>query len=78
MARLLFVTGTASDVRGGSGTFVGISVLQRAVVARGHTVDLLAPPQDRSLSLAGRLLFNVRARNAVAAKRRSSWRIARL
>lgn len=65
MARLLFVTGTASDVRGGSGTFVGISVLQRAVVARGHTVDLLAPPPGRSLSLPGRLLFNARARNAV-------------
>ena len=65
MARLLFVTGTASDVRGGSGTFVGISVLQRAVVARGHTVDLLAPPPGRSLSLPGRLLFNARAGNAV-------------
>ena len=65
MARLLFVTGTASDVRGGSGTFVGISVLRRAVVARGHTVDLLAAPPGRSLSLPGRLLFNVLARNAV-------------
>jgi glycosyltransferase involved in cell wall biosynthesis len=65
MARLLFVTGTASDVRGGSGTFVGISVLQRAVVALGHTVDLLAPPPGRSLSLPGRLLFNARARDAV-------------
>ena len=65
MARLLFVTGTASDVRGGSGTFVGISVLRRAVIARGHTVDLLAPPPGRSLSLPGRLLFNVLARNAV-------------
>jgi glycosyltransferase involved in cell wall biosynthesis len=64
MARLLFVTGTASDVRGGSGTFVGISVLLRALVALGHTVDLLAPPPGRSLSLAGRLLFNARARNA--------------
>jgi phosphatidylinositol alpha-1,6-mannosyltransferase len=65
MARLLFVTGTASDVRSGSGTFVGISVLQRALVARGHTVDLLAPPPGRSLSLPGRLLFNAGARNAV-------------
>jgi phosphatidylinositol alpha-1,6-mannosyltransferase len=65
MARLLFVTGTASDVRQGSGTFVGISVLLRALVARGHTVDLLAPPPGRSLSLPGRLLFNARARSAV-------------
>jgi glycosyltransferase involved in cell wall biosynthesis len=65
MARLLFVTGTASDVRGGSGTFVGISVLLRALLARGHTVDLLAPPPGRSLSLPGRLLFNVRTWDAV-------------
>jgi hypothetical protein len=74
MARLLFVTGTASDVRGGSGTFVGISVLLRALLARGHTVDLLAPPPGRSLSLAGRLLFNVRTRNAVRGSVRTrSW-----
>lgn len=65
MARLLFVTGTPSDVRGGSGTFVGISVLRRALLARGHAVDLLAPPAGRSPSLAGRLLFNLRARDAV-------------
>jgi glycosyltransferase involved in cell wall biosynthesis len=65
MACLLFVTGTASDVRGGSGTFVGISVLLRALVARGHAVDLVAPPPGRTLSLPGRLLFNARARNAV-------------
>ncbi len=67
MARLLFVTGTAPDVRGGSGTFVGISVLRRALLARGHDVDLLAPAPGRPLSLAGRLLFNLRAREAVRA-----------
>jgi Glycosyltransferase len=65
MARLLFVTGTPPDVRGGSGTFVGISVLRRALLAGGHDVDLLAPAPGRSLTLAGRLLFNLRARNAV-------------
>jgi phosphatidylinositol alpha-1,6-mannosyltransferase len=64
MARLLFVTGTAPDVRGGSGTFVGISVLHRALVLRGHDVGLLAPAPGRTLSLPGRLLFNIRARAA--------------
>src|ERR1700693_3300987 len=65
MARLLFVTGTPPDVRGGSGTFVGISVLRRALAVQGHDVDLLAPAPGRPLSLAGRLLFNLRARAAV-------------
>jgi len=64
MARLLFVTGTSPDVRGGSGTFVGISVLRRALVLLGHDVDLLAPAPGRELSLPGRLLFNLRAREA--------------
>src|ERR1700693_5274554 len=65
MARLLFVTGTPPDVRGGSGTFVGISVLRRALAVQGHDVDLLARAPGRPLSLAGRLLFNLRARAAV-------------
>lgn len=69
MARLLFVTGTPSDVQGGSGTFVGISVLRRALLERGHTVYLLAPPPGRWLSLPGRLLFNLRARGQLAALR---------
>jgi glycosyltransferase involved in cell wall biosynthesis len=64
VARLLFVTGTPADVRGGSGTFVGISVLRRALQALGHEVDLLAPEPGASPSLAARLLFNLRARRA--------------
>jgi glycosyltransferase involved in cell wall biosynthesis len=64
VARLLFVTGTSPDVRGGSGTYVGISVLRKAVEACGHTVDLLAPTALGPLSLARRLLFNLSARNA--------------
>ena len=64
VARLLFVTGTPADVRGGSGTFVGISVLRRAVEALGHEVELLAPEHGRGRSLPGRLLFNLRARKA--------------
>jgi phosphatidyl-myo-inositol dimannoside synthase len=64
VARLLFVTGTPADVRGGSGTFVGISVLRRALEARGQQVELLAPEPGRGASLAGRLVFNLRARGA--------------
>jgi len=62
VARLLFVTGTPADVSGGSGTFVGISVLRRALEARGHEVAFLAPAPGRGASLAGRLLFNLLAR----------------
>ena len=61
VAHLLFVTGTPADVEGGSGTFVGISVLRRALEAGGHTVDLLAPSPGRAISLARRLLFNLAA-----------------
>ncbi len=64
VARLLFVTGTPADVRGGSGTFVGISVLRRALESRGHEVKLLAPLPGRSVSATRRLLFNLGARNA--------------
>jgi glycosyltransferase involved in cell wall biosynthesis len=64
VARLLFVTGTPADVRGGSGTFVGISVLRRALQGLGHEVGLLAPEPGGSPSLAARLLFNLRARRA--------------
>jgi phosphatidyl-myo-inositol dimannoside synthase len=63
VARLLFVTGTPADVRSGSGTFVGISVLKAALEAAGHEVDLLAPPAGRPTpSPAGRLLFNLAIR----------------
>ncbi|MFN2633513.1 MAG: glycosyltransferase family 4 protein, partial [Thermoanaerobaculia bacterium] len=63
MARLLFVTGTSPDVRRGSGTFVGISVLAEALRQAGHTVTTLAPEaRGGPISLAQRLAFNVRAR----------------
>ncbi len=65
MARLLFLTGTPADVRGGSGTFVGISVLRKALQDLGHDVDLLAPPPgDGSGSLPERLMFDWRAASA--------------
>ena len=65
MARLLFVTGTSPNVRSGSGTFVGISVLCEALRAVGHTVELLAPREGSGpVPLSSRLLFNLRAQNA--------------
>src|SRR5262249_21868748 len=69
VARLLFVTGTPADVQGGSGTFVGISVLRRALEALGHEVELLAPEPGRGASMPGRLLFNLRARSAAREQR---------
>ncbi|MEO8430968.1 MAG: glycosyltransferase family 4 protein [Acidobacteriota bacterium] len=62
MARLLFLTGTPADVEGGSGTFVGISVLRRALQDLGHDVALLAPtPRAGHVSLPERLVFDWRA-----------------
>jgi glycosyltransferase involved in cell wall biosynthesis len=63
--RFLFITGTAVDVREGSGTYVGISVMREALRALGHRVEMLSPAPHRGpVSLAQRLLFNVRARSA--------------
>ena len=61
MSRLLFVTGTPADVRTGSGTFVGISVLREALIAAGHEVERIAPAAG-GWSLLSRLALNVRAR----------------
>jgi len=66
--RLLFVTGTPATVRGGSGTFVGITVLRRALEEAGHRVDLVAP-SHRSTATIARLLFNVGARGAARGRR---------
>jgi phosphatidyl-myo-inositol dimannoside synthase len=68
MPRLLFVTGTPADVRGGSGTYVGISVLKEAIEARGHSVDLLAPARS-FVSLARRLAFNLAVRGEARRRR---------
>lgn len=66
VARLLFVTGTSQDVRAGSGTFVGISVLVSALRAAGHEVEVLAPgPSSGPVSFARRLAFNAAARGRV-------------
>jgi len=63
MARLLFVTGTPSGVRQGSGTFVGISVLRQALEEAGHDIVQLAPSAT-SHAIVPRLAFNVAARGA--------------
>lgn len=63
MSRLLFVTGTPGSVRGGSGTFIGISVLREALLGLGHRVDLVTSPAASPGTLS-RLLFNLRRRRA--------------
>ena len=63
MAHLVFLTSTPPGVAGGSGTWVGISVLRDAIVALGHQVTLIARPPDcgRETTLS-RVIFNIRAR----------------
>ena len=61
------MTGTPATVRDGSGTYVGISVLRDALVARGHEVELIAP--ESRVGAGARLWFNYRIRNAARAAR---------
>ena len=56
-SRLIFVSSTAANVRQGSGTYVGIAALQRALVALGHEVELIAPPRMAAAAWR-RLWFN--------------------
>jgi len=60
MARLIFVTGTSSTVAGGSGTWVGISVLRDAIISLGHEVTIISRPPNVS-----RLGFNIRIRKTL-------------
>lgn len=46
--RLVFATSTPTNVQGGSGTYVGISVLARALKTQGVDVRLVAPRFDHS------------------------------
>ena len=64
MARLIFVTGTSSTVSEGSGTWVGISVLRDAIVARGHEVTVISREPGVS-----RLGFNIRIRKELRSLR---------
>jgi len=56
------------SVRGGSGTFVGISVLQCALEAQGHRIDLISPSSGptRLGHAAQRIAFNLRAGRKLA------------
>ena len=65
--RLLFVTGTPASVRGGSGTFVGISVLRQALEEEGIEVEMRAPA-SASPATVSRLLFNLGAAGAARGK----------
>ncbi len=62
LPRLLFVSGTPSSVRQGSGTYVGISLLCRALQARGCVVDTIAPANGPA-TLARRVEFNLGRRH---------------
>jgi len=68
MARLIFITGTPPTVSGGSGTWVGISVLRDAIVALGHEVLIVAPEAGGGESTLSRILFNLRVRKELRYK----------
>ena len=66
--RFLFLTATPQDVSAGSGTYMGITVLQRALTERGCRVQILSL-DDRFASLSytmRRLLFNARIARSAA------------
>src|SRR3954447_4588453 len=56
--KIRFLTSTPLDVRRGSGTYVGIHVLGRALEALGHTVACETPRGALPVYTAQRLLFN--------------------
>lgn len=56
--KIRFLTSTPLDIQRGSGTFVGIHVLGRALEAMGHTVTYETPSRVLPVYTAQRLLFN--------------------
>jgi len=56
--RLRFLTSTPLDIRRGSGTYVGISVLAKALAELGHTVDFEGPTRHFPVYTLERLWFN--------------------
>lgn len=58
VVRIRFLTSTPLDIRGGSGTYVGIHVLARALRALGHTVEFDTPRRSLPIYTAQRLLYN--------------------
>jgi glycosyltransferase involved in cell wall biosynthesis len=56
--RIRFLTSTPLDIRQGSGTYVGIHVLARALTALGHAVEFETPRVRLPVYTLQRLLFN--------------------
>jgi glycosyltransferase involved in cell wall biosynthesis len=56
--RIRFLTSTPLDVRLGSGTFVGIRVLARALTSLGHEVTIETPQQRLPVYTLQRILYN--------------------
>jgi glycosyltransferase involved in cell wall biosynthesis len=56
--RIRFLTSTPLDIRRGSGTYVGIAVLARALGELGHEVVIETPRTRLPVYTAERLLFN--------------------
>lgn len=56
--RIRFLTSTPRDIRRGSGTYVGIEVLARALGALGHTVTFETPTRHFPVYTFQRLMFN--------------------
>jgi glycosyltransferase involved in cell wall biosynthesis len=61
VTRIVLITGTPANVRDGSGTYVGISALQKALLALGVEVVLIEPSSPLR-SAFSRLWFNYRAK----------------
>ena len=62
--RFRFLTATPRNVTGGSGTYVGISVLAGALRNLGHSVDLEFPSRHFPIFTAERLWFNRQLRRS--------------
>ena len=56
--RIRFLTSTPLDIRQGSGTYVGIHVLARALEGLGHQVEYETPHRKLPVYTAQRLIFN--------------------
>lgn len=56
--RIRFLTSTPLDIRRGSGTYVGIHVLARALQSLGHTIEFECPRHRFPIYTVQRLVFN--------------------
>jgi glycosyltransferase involved in cell wall biosynthesis len=62
--RIRFLTSTPLDIRRGSGTYVGMQVLARALESLGHKVVFETPRWRTPIYTLDRLLFNARLRTS--------------